>query len=127
MWPASSPIRYLRYDGQTGAFLDVFASGGGLSRPLDVDFGPDGNLYVTSFFTNSILKFDGRTGDFLGTFAAGGRLAGPFTMTFVPAEGVAIPEPTGWFSLGVGLLIVGSYACWRRRMLRATLSAVGQS
>ncbi len=41
----------LRYDGSTGAFLDVFvpAGSGGLDGPLNATFGPDGNLYVGSF------------------------------------------------------------------------------
>jgi hypothetical protein len=32
-------------------------------------FGPDGNLYVSSLFTGSVLRFDGVTGASLGTFA----------------------------------------------------------
>ena len=42
----------LRYDGQTGQFLDVFAFGnqqpGGLNGPNGLLFAPDGNLYVTT-------------------------------------------------------------------------------
>lgn len=42
----------LRYDGATGAFFDVFASGdqlpGGLNGPNGLLFGPDGSLYVTT-------------------------------------------------------------------------------
>jgi hypothetical protein len=33
-------------------------------------FGPDGNLYVNSFNTNSVLRYDGSTGAFLGVFAS---------------------------------------------------------
>ena len=40
--------RILRYHGETGAFIDVFASGGGLAAPTNCTFGPDGNLYVSS-------------------------------------------------------------------------------
>jgi len=61
----------LRYDGATGAFLDVFvASGsGGLDGPdAGTTFGPDGHLYVPSFWNNRVLRFDGRTGASLGTF-----------------------------------------------------------
>jgi sugar lactone lactonase YvrE len=52
----------LRYHGGTGAFLGVFASGGGLSVPQHLAFGPHGDLYVESVLTPSILRYDGRTG-----------------------------------------------------------------
>jgi sugar lactone lactonase YvrE len=44
--------KILRYDGKTGQFLDVFASGnqqaGGLNGPNGLLFAPDGFLYVTT-------------------------------------------------------------------------------
>jgi len=52
----------LRYDGRTGAFLDVFASGNGLNGPVGVTFGPDGNLYVANYNADEILRFNGDTG-----------------------------------------------------------------
>lgn len=53
-----------------GEFLGVAASGNGLIRPYGNAFGPDGNLYVSSFRTNEILRFDGKTGAFLDVFAS---------------------------------------------------------
>ncbi len=53
-----------------GEFLGVAASGNGLARPYGNAFGPDGNLYVSSFRTNEILRFDGKTGAFLDVFAS---------------------------------------------------------
>src|SRR5262249_21219799 len=61
------PGSVLRYDGTTGAFLDVFVPAGsnpfgenrsGATRGLV--FGPDGNLYVGSFPTAhpSVLRYD---------------------------------------------------------------------
>ena len=55
----------LRYDGATGAFLGVFADGGGLDNPVGLTYGPDGDLYVASAVTNSVLRYDGVTGDFV--------------------------------------------------------------
>jgi hypothetical protein len=50
-----------RFNGKTGAFIDTFASGGGLSSPADPSrFGPDGNHYVADFgaFAESkVLRF----------------------------------------------------------------------
>ena len=61
----------LRYDGTTGAFLDEFvASGsGGLFNPQQLQFGPDGNLYVASGNSNQLLRYDGATGAFIDVFA----------------------------------------------------------
>src|SRR5262249_28538562 len=61
----------MRYDGITGAPLPaagqpgaVFASGGGMQGPTGLILGRDGNLYVSSFNTNSVLRYSGTTGDF---------------------------------------------------------------
>lgn len=77
----------LRYNGQTGAFMGVFAQGGGLDRPYGTAFGPDGNLYVASFRSDQILRYNGQTGAFLGVFASGngtaaGLLNGPNDLLF---------------------------------------------
>jgi uncharacterized repeat protein (TIGR01451 family) len=74
----------LRYHGSSGAFLDVFASGGGLDEPIGLTFGPDGNLYVSSYNTDQVLRYDGLTGAFLDVFASGGGLNDPVGLTFGP-------------------------------------------
>jgi len=70
--------RVLRYDGQTGAYIDMFVEtgSGGLDVPMGIVFGPwDGDLYVVSLITNEVLRYDGETGAFLDVFAAAGGLA----------------------------------------------------
>jgi sugar lactone lactonase YvrE len=62
----------IRYDGTTGAFIDIFASGGGLDYPNGMSIGPDGNLYVGSAINNRVLRYDGTTGAFIDTFIAAG-------------------------------------------------------
>ncbi len=70
----------MRFDGVTGAFIDVFvtAGAGGLDAPEGIAFGPDSNadtiaeLYVASRATNQILRYDGATGAFIDVFAYGG-------------------------------------------------------
>ena len=76
----------LRYDGETGEFIDVFvpSSSGGLNAPRDILFGPDGNLYVASAGTDAILRYDGITGAFRDFFVAPGDhgLSNPTGMLF---------------------------------------------
>jgi sugar lactone lactonase YvrE len=78
----------LRYDGRTGAFLDVFATAPTLKRPYGHAFGPDGYLYVASFRSDEILRFDAATGAFVDVFAAGSGtpdgLNGPNDLHFGP-------------------------------------------
>lgn len=66
-YPTDSSV--LRFS-PAGEFLGVAASGNGLLRPYGNAFGPDGNLYVSSFRSNQILRFDSRTGQFLDVFAS---------------------------------------------------------
>ncbi len=76
---SSGSDEVLRFDGVSGAFVDVFvaAGAGGLDDPLDLTFGPDGALYVTSRGTNgnpdnnSVIRFNGTTGGFVDVFATG--------------------------------------------------------
>jgi streptogramin lyase len=62
--------RVLRYDGRTGAFIDVFVGVGTLGfQFLDgLAFGPDGNLYTVSSEFEKVLTYDGTTGAFISEF-----------------------------------------------------------
>lgn len=60
-----------RFDGDTGAPLGpqpfVALGAGGLSGPFDLEFGSDGDLYVSD--ASRVARFDGDTGEYLGDFA----------------------------------------------------------
>ena len=83
---SATSSRVLRYDGVTGAFVDVFvtSNSGGLEQPEGLAFGPDvtgddiAELYVTSRGTDEVLIYSG----------ADGRLAGGFVA-------LGVMEPTG--------------------------------
>jgi hypothetical protein len=73
------------YNGTTGAFVRTFASGGGLIGPTGLVFGPNGNLFVASESTFSVLEYNGTTGAFVRTFTSGGGPVFPFGLAFGPS------------------------------------------
>jgi hypothetical protein len=95
----------LRYDEKTGDFLGEFipSGSGGLSTPLGLIFGPDGNLYVSDQGSYSILRYDGLTGAPLPS-------PGNTGATFVrPRSGGLTFEERGWLLFGPdGNLYIGS-------------------
>jgi subtilisin-like proprotein convertase family protein/streptogramin lyase len=78
----------LRFDATTGEFLETFVApgSGGLANVFNMAYGPDGNLYVSSYSgqSNSILRYDGSTGAFIDAFVpeASGGLDGPIGLLF---------------------------------------------
>ncbi|HWX66716.1 MAG TPA: hypothetical protein VNZ27_09860 [Rhodanobacter sp.] len=63
----------IRYDLVTKEYSDfVPPGGGGLVRPIGLEFGPDGNMYVGSAKTNAVLRFNGKTGAFIDAFVPPG-------------------------------------------------------
>ncbi len=64
----------------------VASGSGGLSGPRDLVLGPDGNVYVVSRGTNSVIRYNGSTGQLLGTFVAAGSggLSSPYGLAFGP-------------------------------------------
>jgi hypothetical protein len=80
----------LHYRASDGELIGSFGEGTGPSGRTSITFGPDQQLYVSSFandefFSGSVLKFDGETLDPLGTFAATQGLAGANGLVFRPA------------------------------------------
>ncbi len=57
----------LRYNGQTGAFVDVFSKTG-FNQPYGIAFGSDGKAYVSNLLGKNIVVLDAQTGTFLGQF-----------------------------------------------------------
>lgn len=60
----------LRYDGVTGQFDDVFASGlaDRIDRPSSVRLGPSGHLYLAGFGRGDIVRFDVASGAMMDVF-----------------------------------------------------------
>ncbi len=106
----------LRYNGQTGAFLNTFVSAlDGTSEPV---FGPDGNLYEGQDF--GIARYNGLTGASEGLFvsfanAGSSDLFFPASLTFGSPAAV-VPE-AGLFSVVAASLLcgLGSAFQWRRQ------------
>ncbi|MBI5431870.1 MAG: NHL repeat-containing protein [Planctomycetes bacterium] len=77
------------YDGRTGAFVRVLVAPnlGQLNGPdAGMTIGPDGHLYVPSYWTNQVKRFSLADGAYLGNFplAAGSGLSRPRTVAFGP-------------------------------------------
>ncbi len=72
----------------SGAWLGAFvpAGDGGLAGPVDLVFGPDGDLFVASALTDQVLRFDGTSGSAKGAFvsAGAGGLDVPDGLVFGP-------------------------------------------
>ena len=87
----------LRYNAASGLFVNVFASGNGMDGPIDIILGTDGQLYVSSTLSESILRFDA-TGEFVDEFVApgSGGLDGPQGMAFGPDDNFYVGSRRTW-------------------------------
>ncbi len=76
----------LRYDQQTGSFINQFANNVELENPAGMVFGPDGHLYVAGQKNGNVVRFDGQTGTFIDEFVlpGDGGLFLPTFLTFGP-------------------------------------------
>jgi DNA-binding beta-propeller fold protein YncE len=89
----------LEYNGTTGAFVRTFIPNG--PQPVTLAFGPNGDLFLTDQFTNSVLEYNGTTGAFVRTFVpsgsgglinAKGLAFGPNGDLFVSSTGNTFPS-----------------------------------
>ena len=87
----------LRFNGKTGAFIDIFARGGGLQQPNRVAFGPCGNLFVGNATSSDVLRYHGNTGQFFPAKGNTGAIfvpgkQGPFNtvLAFAPDGSLAV-------------------------------------
>ena len=99
----SSGAAILRYNANTGSFLDAFvapvqAENGGLSYAEKAQFGPDGNLYVTCWQSDSILRYNGTTGEFIDRFGGNFSVNAAYGITLGPDGRVYIAN---WFGSSV--------------------------
>ncbi|QDV26785.1 Calx-beta domain-containing protein [Aureliella helgolandensis] len=77
--PNTDPLEdglVLRYDGTTGAFIDVFVTAGhetgGINDAIGLVFGPGGDLYVGRAGGDSVLRYDGTSGALIESYVSGG-------------------------------------------------------
>ena len=90
---------------------EVFVSpgSGGLARPWDLTFGPNGNLFVISDniyepgAVAGVIEYDGQTGDFVRVFVDGSATewGEPMTLVFHPTTGNLLVADIISYSVGV--------------------------
>ena len=117
----SADNQALRYDGATGAFIDVFvdvSDNGGLDLPRSMLVMPDGRLLIASYNTTQVLEFDGETGAFIRQFNKGGTV-----------DRLVLDEPWG-IRLGpdgfVYVSVSGTHALWPTGELHLTNARIFQ-
>jgi hypothetical protein len=86
----------------TMKFIDTFVGpqSGGLWAPRGIDYGPDGNLYVSSENNPSdplgyVIRYDGVTGDLIDRFASDPSLNGAKDVEFGPDGNLYVPNNVG--------------------------------
>ena len=90
----------LRFDGKTGAFIDVFVTLdlGQLTVAAGMAFGSDGHLYVGDYTHLSVLRYDGATGVFIDEFVPTLEANHPCGMTFGPEGDLYVANNGGGYS-----------------------------
>jgi streptogramin lyase len=100
----------LRFNGNSGVSLGVFAYG--IGTPRFLIFGPDGNLYVSSLLTASIVRFNGNNGSPLGTFATAPGMF-PEGLVFGPDGNLYVSDEVNNYVLrfnGTTGALIGTFA-----------------
>jgi DNA-binding beta-propeller fold protein YncE len=79
-------ILRLRFNPSTSQYesLGTFVRNGSNFSPNDFAFGPNGNLFVSDFATQSVLEFSGSTGEFIRTFISDPRIVSLGGIEFAP-------------------------------------------
>ncbi len=98
--PNGQEGRIMKFDGTTGAtLLEIGGPSGStsLAYPRGLDFGPDGNLYVSSSSSSEVLRFDPNTGTLIDAFvpAGTGGLAAPTGLVFGPDGDLYVVDRVG--------------------------------
>jgi hypothetical protein len=100
----------------SGVPLGAFIQGatGGLANAHGMDIGPDGNLYVASFATDSVLRYDIGTGAFIDALVtpALGGIDAPIDILFVHRP-LCPCYPDCDTSTGAGVLDVFDFLCFQ--------------
>ncbi len=108
----------LHYDTTTGDYLGVFATGRS-ALPVDLQFGPDGMLYVLS---DAVYRYDGLTGAYIDQIvdSSTSPISGAQAITFSPQS---VPAPSSLTCLvGVGLMVFGMEWWKKRRRPQGTVT-----
>lgn len=106
--------RVMRWDAVNGYWRQFIKDAGGLNNPNGLAFDSNGDLYVASTGSNSVLRYNGTTGAYMDVFASG--LNVPTGILVAPSTSSApVPEPGSIMMLGTGLLGMAGFALRKRK------------
>ncbi|MCB0726156.1 MAG: T9SS type A sorting domain-containing protein [Ignavibacteriae bacterium] len=79
----------LRFDSETGAYIDVLISG--FQNAEGFSIGPDGNIYICDWTLNHVKRFS-PDGNLIDVFAAGGNMLAPNGIMFREVSSTSVNQ-----------------------------------
>jgi WD40 repeat protein len=91
---SQAPGKVQVWDVEEDILVDSFGTRDELNVPSGIDYGPDGNLYVSSWWDRTIVRYDASTYVYIDTFVSD-MPSYPSRIAFGPDENLYVSTPDG--------------------------------